>query len=370
VWLVLLAGIGVGVWRWSVTRKEQPTVVATVLVQKGSVRDFVTSVAAGRVAGKQEVTLRAEIPAKVLKLHHRRGELVKAGEPLVTYDAADLQSRLRLAQAAVGLAQAQQLQAEQAAANVETNLARTRKLRDSGALPAAQVEDLEGQQKAMQRATDAAHAGVTEAVANVSVARTGLDKAVIAAPFSGTVLATSIEEGETTAPGAPILQLADVSTLHVDAEIDEGDLGRVTVGMPADVTFDAFPNERLRGVLDEIAPSVTRDPRGGRSVAIRVTLPADKRLRVGMSADVDVIVAVQDNTLFVPPNAVQGRGAERAVFVVNAGVAAKRVFQVGISTWEAVEVKSGLSEGDEVVTSLSSAQLTDGARVEARPAGK
>jgi HlyD family secretion protein len=183
------------------------------------------------------------------------------------------------------------------------------------------------------------------------------------------VLTTSIEEGESTAPGAPLLQLADVSALHVDAEIDEGDLGRIAVGMPVDVTLDAFPGERLRATLEEIAPSVTRDPRGGRSVAIKVALPPDERLRVGMSADVDVIVAVREDTVFVPPTAVQGRGAERVVYVVKDGVAHKRTIEVGIATWEAVEVKSGLSQGEAVVTSLSTAQMSDGARVTAKAGG-
>jgi HlyD family secretion protein len=370
VWLVLLAGLGLGAWRWASLRRDAPTSVSTARVQKGNVRDFVTSVAAGRVTAKQEVMLRAEVAAKVQKLHHRRGEQVKAGEPLVTYDGADLKSRLRVAEAAVALARAQQLQAEQAVANLETNVARTRKLRESGAIPSAQLEDLEGQQKALGRATEAAGAGVAQAVANVGVARTALDRAVVLAPFAGTVLTTAIEEGETSAPGAPLLQLADVSALHVDAEIDEGDLGRVRLGMPADITFDAFPGDRLSGSLYEIAPSVTRDPRGGRSVGIRVALPQDERLRVGMSADVDIIVTVREGVLFVTPNAVSGRGAERTVFLVSAGLATKRSIDVGISTWEAVEVRGGLAEGDEVVTSLAAAALTDGARVTPKPVGK
>jgi RND family efflux transporter MFP subunit len=369
VWLLLLGAIGFGGWRWSRSRAEAPASVTTVAVQRGSVRDFVTSVAAGRVAAKQEVTLRAEVAAKVLKLHHRRGEPVKQGEPLVTYDAADLKSRVRVAEAAVQLARAQQLQAEQAAANIETNLSRTRRLRDSGAVPVAQVDDLEGQQKALTRATESARAGVGEALANVEVARTALSKAVVLAPFAGTVLTTSVEEGETAVPGAPLLQLADMAALHVDAEIDEGDLGRIKVGMPVDVSFDAFPGERLRGTLEEIAPSVTRDLHGGRSVAIKAALPPDERLRVGMSADVDIIVAVREDALFVPPNAVQGRGAERVVYVVQDGVAHKRTISVGISTWESVEIKSGLTQGEAVVTSLSTAAVTDGARVVARAGG-
>jgi hypothetical protein len=83
-----------------------------------------------------------------------------------------------------------------------------------------------------------------------------------------------------------------------------------------------------------------------------------------MSADVDIIVNTREATLFVPPNAVVGRGTDRSVYVVAGGLAHKRSIEVGVNTWEAVEVKSGLVEGDDVVSSLVSSKLTDGARVE------
>ncbi len=212
-------------------------------------------------------------------------------------------------------------------------------------------------------------ASVVQAQANIELARTALGKAVVRAPFDGTVLSTTIEVGETSVPGTPLLALADLSMLHVDADIDEADVGRVAIGMPADITFDAFPGERLRGSLSVIPPSVTRDAHGGRSVSVEVTLPKDSRLLVGMSADVDVIVAVHDHALWIPPNTVLGRGAERSVYVVADGVAHKRSIDVGISTWEAVEVKSGLVEGDELIATLASTQLADGVRVDTRPSG-
>jgi RND family efflux transporter MFP subunit len=364
VWGIALAAVVVGMTVLVRHRAAAPVPVSTTTVQRGRVRDFVTSVAAGRVAARKEVTLRAEIAGKVLKLHKRRGDVVQAGEPLLTYDAEELRDRLRVASAAVNVARAQVLQVEQNAANVEINLARARRLRETGSIPQAQLDDLDGQQKAAVRSIEAARAALFQAGANVELSRTALTKTVVLAPFAGTVLSTTIEEGEVTAPATPIIQLADTTELHVDAEIDEADLGRVKLGMPADVVLDALPGERIRGVVRELAPSVTRDNRGDRSVAFEVALPRDERLRVGMSADVDVIVDVRDNALFVAPNAVQGRGAERAVFVVVAGRAHRRVVDVGISTWEAVEIRGGLAEGDVVVASLSSSQLTDGAAVE------
>jgi hypothetical protein len=98
-------------------------------------------------------------------------------------------------------------------------------------------------------------------------------------------------------------------------------------------------------------------------VAIRVTLAPDPRLRVGMSADVDIVVATRERALWVPPNAVLGRGTDRAVLREESGVARRRPISTGIATWEAVEVLRGLSEGDRVIVTLSSPELGDGARV-------
>jgi RND family efflux transporter MFP subunit len=354
-------------WRVLRARAARPIPVQTVRVERGNVRDFVTSVAAGRVSGQREATLRADIAGTVRVLHRRRGDRVKAGEPLITYDAAELRERARVADAAVLFAKAQALQAEQTAALADINARRAERLHASGSLPAAEVESLQAQARALARGAEASRASVQQAQANVQLARTGVLKTVVHAPFDATVLSTSVEVGETTVPGTPLVALADLSVLHVDVDIDEADLGRVAVGMPVDVTVDAFPKDHLRGSVQMIPPSVTRDAHGGRSVSIEVALPSDPRLLVGMSADVDVIVAVHEGVLWVPPNAVLGRGAERSVYVVSDGVARKRPIEVGISTWEAVEVTSGLGPSDEVVATLLSTQLADGVRVEARP---
>ncbi len=368
LWLAVIAALAFGGWWWVKSREAAPVPVTTLAAERGSVRDFVTSVAAGRVSAKQEALLRAEIAGRVVKLHHRRGDRVVAGEPLVTYDAQELKDRVKAAQAAVALARAQTLQAQTSAATAEANAARARKLRAMGAIADADADNTEGQAKALARAADAAQAAIAQAMANVELARVAAGRAVVLAPFSGVVLATTVEEGETAAPGAPLLQLADTTGLHVDAEIDEADLGRIALGMSTEVSLDAFPGVKIPGKVVDIAPSVTRDPRGGRSVAIDVALPQDPRLLVGMSADVDIIVALRENVVWLPPNAVLGRGAERTVYVVEKGVAKKRLVEVGVSTWEAVEVKKGLAGGEEVVASLATLQLTDGARVQ--PKGK
>lgn len=366
IWCVTAAVVAIGGWRLAIARRAPPVPVQVVRVEEGSVRDFVTSVSAGRISARQEATLRSEIGGVVRTLHHRRGDKVQAGEPLISYDSVELGERLRAAQAAVRLARAQVLQLDQNVALAEATSARASRLHAVGSLPEAEVEAATTQARALARGADAARASVQQAEANVEIARMALGKGIVRAPFTRTILSTAIEVGETSLPGTPLLSIADVSELHVDVDIDEADVGRLALGADADVTLDSFPGERLRGTLRMIAPSVTRDAHGGRSVGSEISLPSDPRLRVGMSADVDVIVAVHHRVRWLPPNAILGRGAERSVYVVSDGIVHKRAVGVGIATWEAVEVTSGLTSGEQVVASLSSTRLADGARVVVR----
>ncbi len=363
VWLLLLAGAGAGAVAWKKRHQPPGVAVRAWRVRRGSVRDLVSSVSTGRVAALREATLRAEVIGRVVRLHHHRGDRVAAGEALISYDTADLRDRLRAAETGVLVAAAQRAQAEASARLAERNAARAAVLRERGVAPAADADNLAGQAEVAQRAVTAAEAARAQGLATAGVTRGALGRAVVRAPFAGIVLSTHVEEGEVVALGAPILNLADDAAMHLDTDLDEADLGRIRLGVPVEISLDAYPGERLGGTLDEIAPSVGTDLRGNRSIAIRVAIAADARLRIGMSADADVVVATRNDVVFVPPTAVIGRGTERAVFVVAGGIAHRRVVHTGISTWEAVEVGDGVVPGDMVVVNTNVEGLVEGARV-------
>lgn len=350
-------------------QRSAPIAVRTHAVERGQVRDLVSSVTAGRITPEKEVTLRAELSGSVRELRHKRGSVVQAGEPLLVYDAQELRERRRAAGSAVALARAQAAEAR-ANSQLSTKASeRTGRLHETGSLSDAELDSARGRAQASQSAAEAAAAALAQAGANFNVARTALSRLVVRAPFAGLVLETSVDQGDTVSPGLQLLRLADTSKWYVDAEIDEADLGRVATGMRAEIALDAFQNQRIAGTLIEIAPSVNRDARGSRSLVVRVELSPDPRLRVGMSADVDIVASTRNDVVWIPPTAVMGRGAERSVYVVENGRAQKRWISPGISTWERVEISSGLRPGEQVIVSLSVPQLADGVPVQPEATG-
>ncbi len=366
LWLLGVAAVVGGGVAYQRARPRPKLPVRVHTVARGRVRDLVSTVSAGRLAALREATIRAEVAGRVVRLGYRRGARVRAGDVLVAYDAQDLRDRVRAAETAVSLAQAQAAQAQASASLANRTASRLRALSERGAAPVSEAETLEGQAQVADRAVSAAQAARSQGAANVAVARTALTRAVVRAPFDGVLLSTHVEEGEVTAPGGPLVVLADDSELHIDAELDEADLGRVRVGFAAEVNFDAFSSERFEGAVREIAPSVTQDLRGNRAVSVRVSVPRDPRFRVGMSADVDVVVATREDVVHVPPGAVLGRGTDRAVWLLDGSTVRRRAITAGITTWEAVEVTRGLSVGERVIVSLNVPGLEEGALAEAR----
>lgn len=365
-WVLALLVAAVALYRFQANAGPPPVKVAVHRVSKGTVRDLVTSSAAGRVGAHREVTLRAELGGTVVKLHHRRGDKVAAGAPLVSFDPQDLAHRLRIAEVGVMLGKAQAAQAEANAAVVSKNANLAKQLAAVGAMPGKDAESVEAQEEAAKKGDAVAEVGVAQGSANAALARLTLKKATVAAPFAGLVLSTATEEGEILPGGAPLLVLADTTAMHVDADFDEMDLGRLALGLRAELSFDAFP-QRLFGAVTEIAPLVTKDLRGNRSISLRFALGDDPRLRVGMSVDVDVIVSTRTDVVWVPPSSVLGRGTDRAVYVVDGAVVRKRKVDVGVATWETVEIKGGVGLGELVVIDAAAPGLKDGAKVVYEP---
>jgi macrolide-specific efflux system membrane fusion protein len=177
------------------------------------------------------------------------------------------------------------------------------------------------------------------------------------APVAGIVTAVDVAAGQDAPAGAAIT--IATTDYAVTADVVESDITSLKIGQPASVEVAAL-GTTLDGTVSAIAPTAASSSGNGSvvSFAVRVSLgnpPAT--LRAGMTADVTIVTASASDVLAVPAAAVRGANGNYTVLVMNAsGTPEARPVTVGLMTSSLVEIRSGLSEGETVVTGTSSAQ--------------
>jgi len=191
----------------------------------------------------------------------------------------------------------------------------------------------------------------------ISVQMEKLDAYTITAPIEGVVLRRDGELGEIVEQGQILFRVGAPKPLHVVAEVNEEDIPRVAVGQTVLLRTDAFAGQRLEGKVYEITPM-------GDAVAktyrIRISLPDDTPLHIGMSVEANVVTREKADALLVPADAVQNA----RVFVIEGTRVRVRQVEVGIRGARSVEVISGLTESERVVAQPPET-LREGQRVRA-----
>ena len=173
----------------------------------------------------------------------------------------------------------------------------------------------------------------------------------IRAPVSGFVSRRSVVPGSAVQPGSPIVEIADLSRVWAIAAVPESDAAHLRAGLPARLSLAAWPDEALETTLQEIYPAVSPQ---ARTVQVRVELPnPGLKLRPGMSGELAIKLR-RPEALAIPDAAVVDDGERRYVFVARPGGRFEpRLVALGARWGGRVEVRSGLSEGDRVVTSAA-----------------
>ena len=172
------------------------------------------------------------------------------------------------------------------------------------------------------------------------------------APVTGTVLQKTVVQGQAIMAGAPLLQIADLTTVWLEADVFETDLGAVRLGLTADVSFDAYPGQPIRGRVTYVYPTVDPVARTGR---VRIELAnAGDRVRPGLFGTVRISAPIGGRVLVIPRQAALVTGDRQVVFVVDsAGQYAPRMVVLGAETDSLIEVRSGLKAGEKVVAAAA-----------------
>jgi RND family efflux transporter MFP subunit len=221
----------------------------------------------------------------------------------------------------------------------------------------AQVVSAETQLAQLQdrpKAEDVAvfEAQVGEAEVALSQAQSQLDDALITAPFSGVILGVEIREGEWGTPGAPAIVLTATEPLVLDVNVDEVDIAQVNEGQKAHLKFDALKDTRLDGEVTYIAPAST-NVGGAVAYGVEVSFSrGDEPVRLGMTADVDIVIGSAEGVLLVPNRAITADRAAGRYFVDVPGPegSTQRVeVRIGLRDELQTEIVDGLEEGTVVV---------------------
>ncbi len=302
-----------------VVEKITPSAVDEIYETTGTVKSERTSVVATRAMGV------------VTSLKVREGDVVRAGQLLLTLDDRDAAQRLQAAGMALESAKQQKML-------TEATWQRYKNLYAEKALSRQEMDQIETQKKI-------AAAEYERAAAMEEEARTHRSFTLVTAPVSGRVMHKHIDVGSMAAPGMPLLSIEQEGDYFVEAAVDERWKGKVKPGSPARVSLESAGLEE-QGFIRQVLPAV--DPLS-RTFIVKIGLK-NERLRSGLFARVRIFVG-QKEALTVPEKAIVMKGQLTGVYAVDdQGVVTYRLVRAGMTTAAGVEVISGLSPGDRVIT--------------------
>lgn len=339
---------------------EAPAVdVAAVRAVAGTIEAALE--VSGNLAPQARVGVKPRVPGAIERLLVDIGTPVREGQTIATIDRREIDAQADAATAAVAVAKAGVDAAEASLSNAATELDRAHNLFDKGALPRQRLDAADTAQKAAQAQRELARASLAQAEAAQRRAREVQRDTTLTAPVSGHIVERNYDPG--AMPGdAPVVVIADLRSLKLEAGVSELDAGRLKVGMPADVVVQARPGERFRGQLAAMAPEVDERNRHFR-IEIRVPNPSATLLS-GMYATARIVTASASDGVIIPREAVTTRAGRRVALVVAGGTVKAVGVTEGLSDGQRVQIVAGLTAGDVVVADARR-QLSDGARVRA-----
>ncbi|MDR1175794.1 MAG: efflux RND transporter periplasmic adaptor subunit [Treponema sp.] len=206
-------------------------------------------------------------------------------------------------------------------------------------------------------------------IAEVDPSRPGMNyvPGIATAPVGGTVVSLPAQVGMTISQAVPLARIAAGSALEIKLYVAERFISKISMGLPCEISLDAWPGEVFRGTISEVSPVV--DP-ASRTMEVRVNVDnPGSRLKSGMFAKVRIITERKNNIVKIPAGTLIERLGEEYVFTVeadpeNAGgfVARKTIIKPGIVIDGVMEVQEGLNTDAEIVV-RGQTLLTDDARI-------
>jgi len=340
-----------------------------VTVKRGTFEIIVS--ANGVVKPIDRVEIKSKASGEIVDLPVEEGDYIHKGDLIAKLDQKDEKANFEQAQADLDIANAELTQAQ-----------RTYDRREQ-LFKSNLISEEERDQIVLNLAV--AKGKVVQASTALERAKERLSEAVVRAPIDGVVLQKYVERGQIIASGinnvgggTPIIDIADMASVYIEAGIDEIDIGKIQAGQTATVIAEAYPNLTFKGKIVRIAPeSIIEQNVTLFNVIVEVENTAGK-LKSGMNASIEITIQKEENVLLVPTTALQmtrGGGMhdsgpadanERMVLLKdNSGYVPHKV-KIGASNFKQAVILSGLDEGSVLGIPMTSRLKAENERLEER----
>ena len=400
-WFIWILPVLLALW-WALDRRDAVVTAHVAPVTRGRIESTVPT--NGKVEPVKWAAARAESAGVVRKVAVERGQRVKAGDLLVTFDTTAAQSDL-----AAALARRQEAQAELsnlkqggkasqlasvessitsaktavdvasrnyeteqrlAGKNAATRLA-VQEAKDTLEHAKQQLAAFESQRRTLVTSGDkiVAEAKLKDAEATVALAEHRIALGTIRTPLSGTVYEFDLKVGAYLQPGDTVALVGDLDRVKIAVYVDEPDLGRIAPDVPVSITWEARPGQKWRGYVEKLPTEIiTLGTRNVGEVNTVVDNP-NHDLLPGVTVNATIISKVVENALLMPKAALRNIGGKSGAFRLGkGGVLEWAPVEAGISDINNVQIISGLNAGEKVVDRVvdpSDAEITAGMRIKA-----
>lgn len=364
--VLVLVGAG-GVWfflKGIDPAAPDKTGITTAEITTGNIEDMVT--AQGTLEPKDYVDVGAQVSGQIKTLAAEVGDTVKTGDLIAEIDPEVFLTKVAADESRLKTLQAQKLQQEAETVSARQKLKRNQMLIKDNAISREVLEDAQTALKVAEAQVAALDAQIEEAQSTLEGDKANLNYTKIYATMDGTVVSQSVRQGQTvnanqTAP--VIVQVANLDTMTVKAQVAEADIMKLKEGMDTYFTTLGSGSRRWKGVVRQIlpAPEVINDV-----VLYNVLVDVDnkdRQLMSGMSTQMFFVAAKADNVLLIPVSALNKplpandneKGQAYSVKVASGKESIEKMVYIGLMDRSFGEVKEGLSAGDKVVLPASAA---------------
>ena len=328
--------------------------------------------ASGYVVAQRKAAVASKATGRLVWLGVEEGSRVRKGDVLARIENDDVVAQQTQAEANLRNSRTVLEQTKAELHDARLSFGRVRSLLSEGIVSKSDYDSSEARFRKAKAAVAGAEAGIGASAALLDAARVAVGFTLIRAPFDAVVLTKNADVGDIVTPlgaaansKAAVVTVADMSSLQVEVDVSESNLGQVRQGAPCEIQLDAIPDTRFRGVVHMIVPTADRSKA---TVLVKVRfLDTDRRILPEMSAKVALLsrpVGSGDRQprTTVNPAAVVVRGGRKVVFLVKKDRVEEAPVILGSEAGDLVEVVSGVKAGDRVVVKPEE-DLRDGSRI-------